>query len=84
MKKILEQKLGTAGPFSCRDVYGQGWSELTSAPLVDGAISLLVQKGLLREVKDQPSSKGGRPTVRYEVNPKIWSKVASDEFSENT
>lgn len=84
MKKILEQKLGTAGPFSCRDVYGQGWSELTSAPLVDGAISLLVQKGLLREVKDQPSSKGGRPTVRYEVNPKIWSKAASDEFSENT
>jgi hypothetical protein len=53
---------------SSRDVYRNGWSGLTSADAETAGRELLVRLGRLRAVK---FGTGGRPSVRYLVNPDL-------------
>lgn len=64
--RIKHGDLGEA--FTARDVYRNGWSGLTSPDPVTAGCELLVRLGRLRAVEVET---GGRPSVRYVVNPKV-------------
>jgi putative DNA primase/helicase len=69
--KIMKRKVGVDGFFSCRDVYRHGWSGLDSPEAVKRAAELLHDAGWLREVPSESGSSGGRPPIRYEINPRL-------------
>ena len=58
--------------FSCRDVYLKGWSGLGNPQAVKQAAEILRDSGWLREMPSESKTVGGRPSDRYEVNPRIW------------
>lgn len=70
--KIKTKKLGKSGSFSRRDVYQGGWSGLNTPELAGAAISILLDAGWLREAQSTSGDSGGRPSIRYEINPRIW------------
>ena len=55
------------GPFTARDVYRRGWSDLTDSLDVQRALELLLDHGWLRA--EEREIKIGRPTTVYWVNP---------------
>ena len=69
--KIKARKLPAR--FSARDVYVNGWSGLDTPELVKLAADVLVDAGWLRDVPAESGSSGGRPSTRYDVNPKVWA-----------
>jgi len=71
-EKIKQRKAGADGPFCCRDVYLKGWSGLNTPEAVRQAAEVLEDVGWLRELPDESGPSGGRPSNRYEVNPRIW------------
>jgi hypothetical protein len=70
--KIKQRKVGTNGFFSCRDVYLKGWSGLDSPEAVKLAAEVLQDAGWIRDMSDESRPFGGRPSNRYEVNPRVW------------
>ena len=54
--------------FTLRNVYMKGWHGLTEREEVQEAVELLEDLGWLRGT---PEKTGGRPTIRYAVNPHI-------------
>jgi putative DNA primase/helicase len=70
--KIMKRKMGVSGFFSSRDVYRNGWSGLDSPEAVKRAAEVLLDAGWLREVSIESGSSGGRPPVRYAINPRLW------------
>lgn len=71
--KIKHRKVGADGSFSCRDVYLKGWSGLDSPDAVKRAAEVLQDAGWVRvDVSAEPGQAGGRPSMRYEVNPRVW------------
>ena len=71
-EKIKKRKVGTDGFFSCRDVYLKGWSGLDSPEAVKLAAEVLQDAGWVRELPGESGSDGGRPSNRYQVNPRVW------------
>ena len=71
-EKIKDRKVGADGFFSCRDVYLKGWSGLDSPEAVKQAAEILRDAGWLRELPGDSGRGGGRPSNRYEVNPRVW------------
>lgn len=71
-EKIKQRKIGADGSFTCRDVYLKGWSGLDTPESVAAALEVLKDAGWVREVGGESGSRGGRPSDRYEVNPKVW------------
>jgi hypothetical protein len=71
-RKIKAWKVGTDGFFSCRDVYVKGWSGLDSPEAVKQAAEVLQDAGWMRELPGESGPLGGRPSNRYEVNPRVW------------
>ncbi len=71
--KLKRQQVGVDGAFSCRDVYLKGWSGLDSPDGVKQALEVLEDAGWVRRLFTESSPSGGRPTARYEVNPKVVS-----------
>ena len=71
--KIKRRQVGVDGAFSCRDVYLKGWSGLDSPDGVKQALEVLEDAGWVRRLFTESSPSGGRPTARYEVNPKVVS-----------
>jgi hypothetical protein len=59
-----------ASPFGLRDVYRPGWAGLASRPAAAAAVDVLVDLDWLRVEEIGTGPTGGRPTVRYHVNPK--------------
>ena len=57
--------------FTARDVHRKGWSLLTEIDVVNGALIELVEAGWLREIHCKPEKSGGRPSVEYQINPKV-------------
>ena len=70
MKSHVTPKVGEN--FSCRDVYLKGWSGLDNPELVRMAVEVLRDAGWVRGLSNQSGSAGGRPSDRYEVNPRVW------------
>jgi len=70
--KIKARKVGEGGSFTGRDVYLKGWSGLNKPQAVQQAAEVLQDAGWLRDVTGEPGPSGGRPSNRYEVNPRIW------------
>jgi len=68
-KKITEGRLGRVG-FSLRDVYCNKWRGLGTAAEARAACEELRQAGYIRPIKE--SRRGGRPSERFEINPKVW------------
>jgi putative DNA primase/helicase len=69
--KIGHRKLGIDGFFYCRDVYLKGWTGLDSPEAVKQAVEVLRDAGWVREVPNESGPFGGRPSTRYEVNPRV-------------
>jgi hypothetical protein len=70
--KIKQRMVGANGSFTCRDVYIKGWSGLDTPEAVKLAVEVLQDAVWVRELEGEPSPSGGRPSSRYEVNPKVW------------
>jgi putative DNA primase/helicase len=70
--KIRNRKVGADGFFSCRDVYLKGWSGLDTPEAVKLAAEVLQDAGWVRDLSGESGPFGGRPSARYEVNPKVW------------
>jgi putative DNA primase/helicase len=73
-EKIRARKVGADGFFSCREVYLKGWSGLDSPEAVKLAAEVLEDAGWVRSLAGESSPLGGRPSNRYEVNPRVWEK----------
>jgi putative DNA primase/helicase len=69
-EKIRARKL--ASPFTARDVYRPQWTGLTEPEDVTRALEVLEDLAWL--VSDSPAATvaGGRPTLRYHINPRVW------------
>jgi putative DNA primase/helicase len=72
-EKVKTRKVGQNGSFTCRDVYIKGWSGLDSPEAVRQAAKILEDAGWIREVSGDSGPQGGRPSPRYQVNPRIWN-----------
>ena len=68
-KKILAGKLDDS--FKAWEVRRKGWELLTEKDVVKGALFELVEAGWLREIHCKPEKSGGRPSVEYQINPKV-------------
>jgi putative DNA primase/helicase len=62
------------GTFSARDVEQKNWKGLNTTEIVKQACSYLQSMGWIREILQGPGPRGGRPTVVYEINPRIWAE----------
>jgi putative DNA primase/helicase len=70
-EKIRTGKAGATGIFTCRDVYLKGWTCLDTPEAVRLAAHILLDAGWIRELSADPGTSGGRPSLRYRVNPRI-------------
>lgn len=73
--KIKAGKLSDG--FTVRDVYRNGWTNLTSRQEAAEALTILTEHGWLRSSQIETS---GRPTVGYDVNPKIHSTEVKQDL----
>jgi hypothetical protein len=64
--------------FTPRLVVQKQWRGLDSTPEVKRACRELVSAGWIREVVKQPGSEGGRPSISYQVNPRIKTSKVDD------
>jgi len=71
-EKIRSRKVGAGGFFTYRDVYVKGWSGLDIPDAVKLAAQVLQDAGWIRERSGEAGPLGGRPSNRYQVNPKVW------------
>jgi putative DNA primase/helicase len=58
-------------PFTSRDVYRKNWSILNSKAEVVRALNALKRLHWLRSSREEGGERGGRPTYRYYINPKV-------------
>ncbi len=56
--------------FSSRDVYRKEWSMLGNRDAVEKAVATLVDHDYLQRVDNPTTSKGGRTSANYRINPK--------------
>ena len=64
--------------FTARDVRLKGWKHLGTDEAIGGALGLLEAGAWVRPEANTGSDLGGRPTVRYRINPRVLAeKVAS-------
>ena len=59
--------------FRVRDIKRLGRSGLTDDKDIDAALSMLVAADWIRQEPTPPTAKGGRPTVSYHVDPRLWT-----------
>ncbi len=71
-EKIQEEKV--KNPFTLRDVYRNKWHLLKDKESVEKAVEYLIDKDWIREAKPENVTQKGRPTIQYDINPKIKKK----------
>jgi Protein of unknown function (DUF3987)/Toprim domain/CHC2 zinc finger len=71
--KIKAGRVGANGFFTPRDIYLKGWSGLDTPDLARSAIQILEDASWVRSVQSEPSPAGGRPSLRYQINPRVRS-----------
>lgn len=72
-KRIAAGKL--ADGFTAREVMRKQWTRLTTSAEVERALAILEENGWVQSVESDNSAVGGRPTVRYAINPRIKDGV---------
>jgi len=70
-EKIKKRKVGANGFFTGRDVYVKGWSGLDSPEAARLAAHILLDADWIREQTAEAGPLGGRPSTRYQVNPRV-------------
>jgi putative DNA primase/helicase len=73
--KIKSGMVGSDRFFTSRDVAQCGWKGLNGPEQVHKATEVLVKTGWIREATLPVSPKGGRPSQRFEINPRIWNEL---------
>ncbi len=68
---LLQRKL--PGIFTIPDVQRKNWSGLGSPKAIGAALEFLETSGWVRGSVQEPGAKGGRPSLRFEANPKIFT-----------
>ena len=71
-EKLKKRHVGADGFFTGREVYVKAWSGLDSPEAVRLAANVLVDAGWIREQSGEAKPLGGRPSNRYQVNPRVW------------
>jgi putative DNA primase/helicase len=56
-----------------REIQQKDWSLLKTPEKIKEACKLLVSANWLRDVSKQPGAKGGRPELRYAINPRVYT-----------
>ena len=74
---ILNRKVGVNELFTVRDIEPRDWRGLRSDSEIESALSVLLGKKSVIQLPDARSSLGGRPTVRYQINPKVLDRFGS-------
>lgn len=62
--------------FRPADIYLKGWSYLSNSKETADALGLLVDLNYLAMVEKPTTTKGGRPSITYRINPKFLDGVA--------
>jgi len=75
LTKIESCKLSDG--FSAGDILRGSWTGLDSLENVKSALTRLIDYGWLKQVTTKPESIGGRPSIRYQINPIILQKHAT-------
>jgi putative DNA primase/helicase len=57
-------------PFTLRDVLRKCWSQLTDFGEVQASLQILERHNWIRSTTEPSGTQGGRPTTKYEINPK--------------
>jgi putative DNA primase/helicase len=70
-EKLRKGEVGTGGVVTCRDVYRHQWTGLDTPDNAGDALEILEDAGWVRSWPAQSTPLGGRPTDRYQINPKI-------------
>lgn len=65
------QKLDLPPTFTTREVYLKGWAGLDKPEAAQGALSGLEEAGWVRRMEFAPTSRGGRPSEIWVVNPRV-------------
>lgn len=79
LEKIKEGKLHNH--FTVRDVIKRDWTALNSRDVVAQACRILEQHFYIRPQQVPRNPTGGRPTVRYEINPAMLGAESTGEVS---
>jgi putative DNA primase/helicase len=64
-------KASLPNPFTCRIVAQKGWAGLTSVEDVRRAVGVLEDRGWLKTVEIPTTERGGRPTERIWIHPRL-------------
>lgn len=72
LKKLNNDESWRIDGFSARDVHRRNWKGLTELSAVYDALELLVDYAWLNEQEIESTTRGGRPSKRYLINPKIY------------
>lgn len=70
-EKIRAGAIGGDGDFTAREVYFKDWAGLAAPDAVKAAAAVLVDAGWLRESTTPPGPAGGRPSLRWSLNPAV-------------
>lgn len=73
LKKLKNDESWRIDGFSARDLHRKNWKGLTELNAVNDALELLVDYGWLNEQEIESTVRGGRPSKRYLINPKIYT-----------
>ncbi|GAA5101825.1 YfjI family protein [Bartonella acomydis] len=72
-KLIIERCDHLPDIFTARDIYRRDWKCLKDNEVVKQALEILCRSNHIRQIASDHSSKGGRPTIRYEWHPLVKS-----------
>ncbi|MEK5751367.1 YfjI family protein [Acinetobacter variabilis] len=75
LKKLNNNESWRIDGLSAREVHRKGWKGFTELSAVNDALELLVDYGWLNEQEIESTLRGGRPSKRYLINPKIYYSI---------
>ncbi len=76
LRKLRDGSAGLPEDFTARHVHRKGWSGITRPDDAESACELLVEHGWLIPTEQASTSKGGRPTFLYRLNPRAKNSAA--------